>query len=127
MPVGPALGATSPLEAFWELERFLSEAGTARLALAELERGSESRGRELLRLSLQAHLDSRGDGDIGEGLLLDSPDGPVRLTHKACAYSQPPDDLRQRQAHPHRLWRPWPRLDPPARLRARAPGALIQL
>jgi hypothetical protein len=82
MPVGPALGATSPLEAFWELERFLSEAGTARLALAELERGSESRGRELLRLSLQAHLDSRGDGDIGEGLLLDSPDGPVRLTHK---------------------------------------------
>ena len=80
--VAPASEPTSGLEAFWELERFLSEAGAAGLALAELERGSERRGRELLRLSLQAHLDSRGDGDVGEALLLDAADGPVRLTHK---------------------------------------------
>ena len=76
------LEPASGLEAFWELERFLSEAGAARLALAELERGCERRGRELLRLSLQAHLDCRGDGDVGEALLLNDPDGPVRLTHK---------------------------------------------
>jgi hypothetical protein len=60
--VGPAVEAASGLEAFEELERFLSEAEEARLGLSELERGSERRGRELLRLSLQAHLDSRGDG-----------------------------------------------------------------
>jgi hypothetical protein len=80
--VGPASGPVSGLEAFRELERFLSEAGEARLGLSLLERGAEHRGRELLRLSLQAHLDARGDGDVGEALLLASPDGEVCLTHK---------------------------------------------
>lgn len=80
--VGLAQRPASGLEAFWDLERYLSEAGEAHLGLAELERGSERRGRELLRLSLQAHLDRRGDGDVGEALLLEGPDGPVRLGHK---------------------------------------------
>jgi hypothetical protein len=81
-PVGLAPRPASGLEAFWDLERFLSEAADAQLSLAELERGCERRGRELVRLSLQAHLDRRGDGDVGEALLLAHPDGPVRLGHK---------------------------------------------
>ena len=80
--VGPAVGPASGLDAFRELERFLSEAGEAHLGLSELERGAERRGRELLRLSLQAHLDSRGDGDVGEALLLTEQGGEIRLTHK---------------------------------------------
>ena len=79
LPDGPASG----LEAFGELERFLSDAAEAHLGLSELERGSERRSRELVRLSLQAHLDARGDGDVGEAISIPGQDGqPVRLAYK---------------------------------------------
>ena len=78
LPDGPASG----LEAFQELERFLSDAAEAHLGLSELERGSERRSRELVRLSLQAHVDARGDGDVGEAIVVSGPDGPVRLAYK---------------------------------------------
>lgn len=80
--MGRVVRPAGGLEAFWDLERFLSEASNAHLGLPELERESERRGRELVRLCLQAHLDSRGDGDVGPALVLDGPDGPVRLSHK---------------------------------------------
>ncbi len=69
----------SSLEAFWDLERFLSR---THLGLSGLERESERRGRELLRRSLQAHLDARGDGDVGPALVVEGPEGPLRLSHK---------------------------------------------
>ena len=47
-----------------------------------LERGSEQRGRELQRLELQAHIDGRGDGDIGRAIVIDGAEGPVRLAYK---------------------------------------------
>ena len=59
----------SGIEAFWDLERFLQGAADARLGLPEIERESERRGRELLRLALQAHVDARGDGDVGEAIV----------------------------------------------------------
>jgi hypothetical protein len=40
------------------------------------------RGRKLLRLSLQEHLDARDDGDVGVALVLAGEGGPVRLSHK---------------------------------------------
>ena len=52
------------------------------MALPEVEREAERRGREVLRLALQAHLDRRGDGDVGAALVLDGPDGPICLSHK---------------------------------------------
>ena len=78
LPDGPASGA----EAFQELERFLSDAAEAHLGLSELERGSERRSRELVRLSLQAHVDARGDGDVGDAIVVSGPGGPVRLAYK---------------------------------------------
>lgn len=80
--VGLPDGLASGLEAFRDLERFLSDAAVAHLGLSELERGSERRSRELVRLSLQAHVDSRGDGDVGEAIVVSGPDGPVRLAYK---------------------------------------------
>jgi hypothetical protein len=74
----PATG----IEAFWELERFLESAARARLGLSEIERESEQRGRELLRRTLQAHIDARGDGDVGRAITVQRPDGPVRLAYK---------------------------------------------
>jgi hypothetical protein len=73
---------TSGIEAFLDLEAFLSQASRAHLPLSEIERESERRGRELLRLCLQAHLDNRGPGDVGPALLASTPTGAVRLTHK---------------------------------------------
>jgi hypothetical protein len=79
---GPALDEVGGLQAFGELERFLAEAGEARLALADIERGAESRGRELLRLLLQAHIEARGDGDVGEAIVAQLREGAVRLGYK---------------------------------------------
>src|SRR5258706_9962366 len=78
-------GQSSPasgIEAFWELERFLEGAARARLGLSEIERESAQRGRELVRLTLQAHIDARGDGDVGCAIAVGCPDGPVRLAYK---------------------------------------------
>jgi hypothetical protein len=54
----------SGVEAFSELERFLQGAATLQLELGAVERESERRGRELVRVLLQAHIDARGDGDV---------------------------------------------------------------
>lgn len=72
----------SELEAFWELERFLDGAAQDHLCLSEVERASERRGRELLRLALQAHIDARGDGDVGEAITATAGTAPVRLAYK---------------------------------------------
>ncbi len=72
----------SGIEAFWELERFLEGAAEERLGLGAVERESERRGRELVRLALQAHIDQRGDGDIGAAIVASGRDGPVRLAYK---------------------------------------------
>jgi len=79
LPHGPASG----LEAFQELGRFLSDAAEAHLGLSELERGSERRSRELVRLSLQAHVDARGCGDLGEAIIIPGQNRqPLRLAYK---------------------------------------------
>ena len=72
----------SGIDAFWDLERFLEGAAQAQLGLPEIERESERRGRELLRLALQAHIDSRGVGDVGDAIIMQAADRPVRLAYK---------------------------------------------
>ena len=82
-PVDLAQRPASGLEALRDLERFLADAAEARLGLSELERGSERRCRELARLELQAHIDSRGVGDVGEAIIISGEDGqPLRLAYK---------------------------------------------
>jgi hypothetical protein len=78
----------SGIEAFSELERFLENAVLAHAGLTEVERESERRGRELLRLLLQAHLDARGDGDVGDAISVEGPERPVRLGYKR-RYARP--------------------------------------
>jgi hypothetical protein len=80
------LGGQAPpasgIEAFSELERFLESAAKTHISLGEVERESDRRGRELVRLMLQAHLDERGDGDVGEAILLPDGKAPPRLAYK---------------------------------------------
>lgn len=79
----PDTGPGPGLDAFWGLERWLSSDASRDLSLSRVERESERQGRELLRLLLQAHIDGRGNGDIGDALRLVRPEGSsVHLTHK---------------------------------------------
>lgn len=71
--------AASSLDAFRDLERYLSGAAGG---LPEIERESERRGREILRLALQAHIDSRGSGDVGAAIVVEGDHGPLRLAYK---------------------------------------------
>ena len=70
-------------QAFWDLERWLSSGSSQRLGLLGVERETECRGQELLRLLLQEHIDRRGTGDVGASLQVTTPDGAALLyTHK---------------------------------------------
>ena len=73
---------TGGLEAFCDLERFLASSVGARRDLGEIERESERRGREAVRLAVQSHLDARGPGDVGVAIAVERPEGQVLLTHK---------------------------------------------
>ena len=65
----------SGVEAFSQLERFLQRAASQQLELGAVECESERRGRELVRLLLQAHVDARGDGDVGQAIVVQRPEG----------------------------------------------------
>lgn len=70
---------------FHRLERWLYSEDTGGLSLREVEMGEEVRGRELLRLLLQAHVECRGVGDVGLAIEVFDGDGSaegLRYTHK---------------------------------------------
>src|ERR1700722_15907847 len=64
---------------FYELTNTLESRHTLAMKFSDLEKLIEKDGRELLRLLLQAHVDSRGAGDLGPSI--DGMDDVVR-THK---------------------------------------------
>jgi hypothetical protein len=72
----------SGIEAFSELERFLEGAARAHAGLGVVERESERRGREMVRLMLQAHLDARGNGNVGEAIVVQAGQARLRLAHR---------------------------------------------
>lgn len=55
---------------FRSLESWLYSEETRRLGLRSIEVGGETRGRELLRLLLQSHINGRGHGDAGPAVEL---------------------------------------------------------
>jgi len=79
--MGDQAQPASGIEAFSDLERFLEAAAEAHAGLGEVERASERRGRELVRLMLQAHQDARGNGDVGAAIVIGG-DRPLRLGYK---------------------------------------------
>lgn len=75
---------------FRSLEDWLSSKELQRAGLASVEVGTRTRGREVLRLLVQAHADRRGTGDLG----------PALLTLQAGARRRLP---RQRRLRPRRI------------------------
>src|ERR1039458_10899998 len=79
----PSAVATTPaaLE-FAMLEAWLASSRTLQLPLHEIESQQQAKGREVQRLLLQAHLEHRGDGDVGPALLLQQQDGEILYSHR---------------------------------------------
>ena len=70
---------------FDSLEKWLYSSEARSLPLRGVEVAEQRRGRELLRLLLQAHVESRGDGDVGAAIRVRDPDGSdghLVYTHK---------------------------------------------
>jgi hypothetical protein len=64
------------------LESWLSSASALQLPLHQIESQQQVKGREVQRLLLQAHLQHRGNGDIGPALQLEQPDGAALYSHR---------------------------------------------
>jgi hypothetical protein len=73
--------ATPALIEFSLLESWLASSSALQLPLHQIESQQHARGREVRRLLLQAHLQHRGNGDVGPALQLDLPDGEVLYSH----------------------------------------------
>jgi len=83
-PPGPlaALVITSAAREFASLEAWLASRGTLQLPLHQIESQQQTRGREVQRLLLQAHLQLRGDGDVGPALRVPQAAGEELYTHR---------------------------------------------
>src|SRR5450631_2249537 len=64
------------------LESWLASATALQLPLHQIESQQQVKGREVQRLLLQAHLQHRGNGDVGPALQLEQADGAVRYSHR---------------------------------------------
>ena len=77
----PVVPATTPaaLE-FALLEAWLASTPALKLPLHQIESQQQTKGRAVQRLLLQAHLQLRGDGDVGPALRLQHAAGEVLYT-----------------------------------------------
>lgn len=67
---------------FSSLEAWLSAPSTLQLPLHQIERQQQTKGREVQRLLLQAHLQRRGHGDVGPALCVQQGNDEVLYTHR---------------------------------------------
>lgn len=99
----PTVNFSQARFAFRQLETWLTSAETATVSEAQVEEQLELRGREVLRLLLQAHLRQRGSGDVGPALHVFSPPTPTASPDDTSAGS--PDAIRhgEKRLHPRTL------------------------
>ena len=64
------------------LESWLASSTALQLPLHQIESQQQVKGREVQRLLLQAHLQHRGNGDIGPALQLEQVDGAALYSHR---------------------------------------------
>src|SRR5713226_808877 len=70
----PSDSSPAALE-FALLQSWLASSGALQLPLHQIESQQHAKGREVQRLLLQAHLQQRGNGDVGRALCLQQQDG----------------------------------------------------
>src|SRR5450631_1564844 len=64
------------------LQSWLASGSALQLPLHEIECQQQAKGREVQRLLLQAHLQQRGNGDVGPALCLQHQDGELLYSHR---------------------------------------------
>jgi hypothetical protein len=64
------------------LQSWLASSSALQLPLHQIESQQQAKGIEVQRLLLQAHLQHRGNGDVGPALCLQRQDGPVLYSHR---------------------------------------------
>src|SRR5450631_3693625 len=64
------------------LQSWLASGSALHLPLHEIECQQQAKGREVQRLLLQAHLQQRGNGDVGPALYLRQQGGEVTYSHR---------------------------------------------
>ena len=74
--------ATPAAVEFALLQSWLASGNALELPLHEIECLQQAKGREVQRLLLQAHLQQRGNGDVGPALWLQQPDGEILYSHR---------------------------------------------
>lgn len=79
---GLPTAATPAAFEFSLLEAWLASTRALQLPLHEIESQQQTKGREVQRLLLQAHLERRGDGDVGPALRVPQQAGTVLYTHR---------------------------------------------
>jgi len=83
LPGSPTAVVTTPAaREFASLEAWLASRRTLQLPLHQIESQQQTKGREVQRLLLQAHLQLRGDGDVGPALCVLQATGEVLYTHR---------------------------------------------
>ena len=78
----PAPAPTPADVEFALLQAWLASSGTLALPLHQIESQQQDKGREVQRLLLQAHLQQRGQGDVGPALRLPGPEGEHLYSHR---------------------------------------------
>jgi hypothetical protein len=81
-PSPAAVVSTPAALEFASLEAWLATRATLQLPLHQIEAQQQTKGREVQRLLLQAHLQLRGDGDGGPALRVPQPGGEVLYTRR---------------------------------------------
>lgn len=94
----PTVNFSSARFAFRQLETWLTSDEAHRVSEAHVEEQLEQRGRELLRLLLQAHLRQRGPGQVGPALRVFAT--PTAPPDRASA-GPPPDGVRHGEQRLH--------------------------
>jgi len=67
---------------FAQLQSWLASSSALQLPLHQIETQQQAKGLEVQRLLIQAHLQHRGDGDVGAALSLRHQDGEVLYSHR---------------------------------------------
>lgn len=97
---GPTVNFSQARFAFRQLETWLTSGEAQHASEAQVEEQLEQRGRELLRLLLQAHLRQRGTGEVGPALRVVTPPPPTATPDDHSA-TVPPGGVRHGEKRCH--------------------------
>ena len=100
-PAEPTVNFSQAHFAFRQLETWLTSDEANGTSEAQVEEQIEQRGRELLRLLLQAHLRQRGTGEVGPALRVFAPPLPTAAPDDPSAVSV---SIRPALTSPSKCW-----------------------